>query len=386
MDQAPLSPAPPSAIPVCAVPSLSRDPIDRRFWRGVIEAGCAAPSADNNQPWKFRLTEQGVDLHCDLARRLPSDVEGMFDLLSLGAVIENICQHTSAQQLKANVTLADTLSMQATECHGLVPVATIRVDPTGHRNRGENLADFIYKRHTTRTPFSTSSLRSELPELESVIDPLEGVHIDWVSKRPAIKRIAAMVALADSLRFRYRDFHEELHRQLRLSAAESEATRDGLDYRTLGLPPGARWVLRWLRPWQRMAWLNRFGAAEMFSLPSLRLVRASGAIGFLSIDQSDPQSMIAGGRVMQRLWLKAEQLGLALHPLGSVPIFLAHQSMPTELGSIVLRVRQQAERLIPQSGRFLQMAFRLGHGATPTTRSLRRGVVDVTISDETNYE
>ena len=65
---------------------------DAQFLSELIAAANAAPLADNNQPWKFEPTPNGLNVYWDVSRRLPSDVDGMFDLLSIGAAVENLFQ------------------------------------------------------------------------------------------------------------------------------------------------------------------------------------------------------------------------------------------------------------------------------------------------------
>ncbi len=346
----------------------------------LISAAAAAPSADNNQPWKFATTTRGLIVYCDLARRLPSDVDGMFDLLALGAAIENIAIELSSCGQQARVTLRD---QETAASSGLLrPIARVEFAeaPAGHTP--DRLATQIFERHTTRLPFARTPIpTSQLEEITKVAICEPGVQLSWVQDRSKIKKIAALTAISDSLRFRYRDFHEELHRQLRLTPEHAERTRDGLDYRTLGLPPGASWVLRAMRPWSIMSLLNRCGIVQLLTMPGADLVRRSGAIGFLYVDNRSTTSLIAGGRAMQRMWLQATQLGLCVQPLGSLPIFLANQSLPEELKTVADRMHKLACELLPAPGSFLQMAFRIGINNKPTAvRSLRRPATQLTIA------
>jgi len=353
-----------------------------RFWsecrdqicHEVLESACAAPSADNNQPWLFQASDSGIEVFYDLPRRLPSDVDGMFDLLSLGAVIENITLQLAAMGIGSTLEL----EIESSGSDRLRRIGRIAVNSNTAPDAEASLAESIFARRTTRLPYSRQLDAGLLDQIQTAAIRDSSAQLAWETDRGRINRLARVVAISDSLRFRYREFHEELHRQLRLSPEESERTRDGLDYRTLGLPPGGRFVLQLLRPWRRMAALNRVGLATAMSLPTIRLVRASGAIGFLSIPDRSPESMITGGRAMQRIWLKATELGLSLHPLGSLPIFLAHPSLPDQLKPIGAKIRSQAADLLPDQRGILQMAFRIGHcNADPGVKSLRRPVEEV---------
>ena len=148
------------------------------------------------------------------------------------------------------------------------------------------------------------------------------VQIDWITDRPRIRAFARVVASSDRFRFQYEPFHHEIYRQLRFSREEAERTRDGLDLRTLELPPGTSLILRFLRPWKRMQWIHRLRLTGLLTFPSSLSVWKSGALGVLSIPAPAIEHFIAGGRAFQRIWLAAQGESVSLQPLGSLAIFL----------------------------------------------------------------
>ena len=302
----------------------ARSETDRSFWDAVIKAASAAPSADNNQPWMLKASRSAIDIYWNLDRRLPSD-DGMFDLLSIGAAIENIALQLSDLGYRNKVELSgDELSGK------LQHVASILFEKDQHVTK-DDLAKFIFERHTNRYAFERASISADtLREIKESAEKDNFSELAWEAEQANIKRLSSLVALSDSLRFRYQEFHEELHRQLRLTPKHANETRDGLDYRTLGLPPGGRQLLSLLRPWKTMAFLNRFGLSKLLSIPSAHMVRQSGAIGFMFVKDRTAHSFLNGGRAMQRAWLKAAKCGLAVHPLGSLPNFLYNDSIPCE--------------------------------------------------------
>ena len=353
--------------------------------QALIEAAIAAPSADNNQPWKFKSGENWIAVYWDLSKKLPSDVDGMFDLMALGAAIENIVVKLQSLGYKAELQLAE-IACKDTQNNTAQIRQIAKITFAKHEaenNTHEKLAGYISARRTTRDTYSTKPIpQDQLQEITAASVQHDDIKLCWMTDRAKINSLASLVALSDSLRFRYRDFHEELHRQLRLSAAHAEQTRDGLDYRTLGLPLGGRTVLRLIRSWQTMSLLSKFGMASLMAAPSKRLVRNSGAIGLIYLDTRTPHSMIRGGQTMQRMWRHATQLGLSVHPLGSLPVFLANNNLPTELLPIVKQIRTNAQQVLPPSRSLLQMAFRIGipkKQAPSSIRSLRYKPQNVTL-------
>ena len=70
----------------------------------LLEKGILAPSADNLQPWKFRVGEQQIDLFLDEARvKNFCDAGFLAPYVSAGAVIENI--RVAASSLGLEITV-----------------------------------------------------------------------------------------------------------------------------------------------------------------------------------------------------------------------------------------------------------------------------------------
>jgi hypothetical protein len=340
----------------------------------LIHAATLAPSPDNNQPWLFDQRPDGdlLLLH-DRTRALPSDVDDMFSMIALGAALENLC--LAARQRGWRPIVRHPTDFGPDD-DGREIVAAVRFVEGGQR---DPLADFIEQRVTCRKPYSRKPVAEDAQrQLEaSIADPAR-LQLHWIADRPRIRKLAWLVAAADRIRFEHQPFHAELYRQLRFTPQEAEATRDGLDVRCLELPLGGATVLSWLRHWPRMRRLNLLGLSRLMSFTSAVQVWRTGTMGLLATTDTSRVGYLQAGRALQRLWLTATQLGLAFHPLGSVPIFLSHLARGTanDLPSPHRRTEESLaprfQSLIPQaSGQGLVVLFRLGEGAAGGVRSLR---------------
>lgn len=323
----------------------------------LVEAAILAPSPDNNQPWQFVAGPDYLDVHLDLARSLPSDVDHMFDLTAIGAAVENLCIASREQGFEPQVEMLsrdkafdDNDTRQTT---GAIPVARVRWVPGAKKDR---LHAPMPNRHTDRHGYSTKPLDPAiLAELSAEVEKFPGIHIRWLAYRREIWRFAWLVGKSDRMRFEKKIFHEELYKQIRFTAQEAEATGSGLDVRTLALPPGGTLVLKALRSWRLLALLNRLGASRMLALPSVPQVVRSAAVGIILAD-APGKGYVDGGRALERLWLTATQLGLALHPLGSLPIYVQRESN----ASATNLKRKAAELVAPKAPSRIQIAFRIG--------------------------
>ena len=352
----------------------------RRLQEKLIEAAILAPTPDNNQPWCFAVRDERLLIFLDPARTLPSDVNSMFDLVGLGAAIENACIAARQAGYQPNVEVVDCPAEVLKD--PARPVASIAFTPGG---QPDPLHPYLATRCTCRRLYSTKPVPAEsLAQLAAAAEQAGPVRIDWVTDRSQISELARLLATSDLIRFQYEPFHDELFRQLRFTTQEAEQTRDGLDLRTLELPPGVGWLLHKLQPWKRMRKVHQLGLGPLLTMPSALAVRRSGAVGLLSVIEAKMEPFLKGGVAFERLWLTATSLNLALQPLGSLPIFLAHwqQLGGSRLSSAHLaRVQHLADRLrtlLPDVREgVLQIMFRIGESHCPKCRSLRRRVEEV---------
>ncbi|RMF87267.1 MAG: hypothetical protein D6741_20785 [Planctomycetota bacterium] len=126
------------------------------------------------------------------------------------------------------------------------------------------------------------------------------------------------------------------------------------------------------------------------TIPSALAVRRSGAIAVLSVDRPGRRRFADAGRALQRLWLQATLDGLAVHPLGSLPIFLAHEEiaegrkLAEHHRRECRRLRESLDKVLPQvRDRCPVMALRVGVApSVPAVRSLRRPSKDCLITFE----
>jgi hypothetical protein len=342
----------------------------------MVQAAILAPSPDNNQPWKFRQTEIGLDVFLDPDHSLPSDEASMFDLTAIGAAVENAVLAASEYEFKSEVVCHD---LEEETLTGRSPIASIRICSGG---RPDPLFDSIERRCTCRKPYSSEPLEQNLlDELSRSIDCFAQVRVDWITMPAEKTRFGKLIAATDSLRFRTEAFHAELFRQLRFKQSEVEATRDGLDVRTLELPFGVTSLLGMLKHWSLMRVVHSLRLTPLMTAPSKIAVQRSGAVAVISVPRAGTEEFLTGGRAIQRLWLASAQAELSMHPLGSLPIFLLQPSPSPAFQKTISAARKETSALLPHLGeRVIQLAFRIGTSGPPTQRSLRRNVSEVLVS------
>ena len=311
----------------------------------------------------------------------------MLSFTAIGAAIENAVVAASAEGLRADVDLlADGVS--ATPVSANIPVARIQFHDGAI---GDPLAEFVLSRTTARRMERRPVEKESLRKLETSCQEFSDVRVHWVDKSQW-DEFSELVGVGNRMRFEHEPFHREFYDNLRFSGADARRTGDGLDVATLQLPSGVASVLRALRSWRRMKRANVFGFSRGVARQAAREVCCSGAIGFLTVKSPEVPQFVDGGRAFERIWLTAASLGLHVHPTASLPVFLAHarsggdQLLPHHKRRAAAMLTS-FQRLFPElNGRAVQMAFRLGYGAVPQVRSLRRSLQCVVTAEAERNE
>ena len=84
---------------------------------------------------------------------------------------------------------------------------------------------------------------------------------------------------------------------------------------------------------------------------------SASVFGIISSEKNDRMSQMKAGQILERTWLRATALGIALHPVSQ---FL---ELP--------ELKEEAENLILADNAYLQLTFGLGY-AEPVKRQIYR--------------
>ncbi len=340
----------------------------------LIEAGIQAPSADNGQPWKFELLEDGFELWLDQSNMgLFFDVKQVATQISCGALIENVVTLANAFELVTHIRYLNDSSDK-------FAILTFKHLEDQEKPDLHDANQTIFGRCTDRSLFQfkkkiPSPLMSELTDLVQSDKYCLHTYKSPKDRKTIIQTITA----TDTIRFIHERIHNDFYKMLRFGKT-AEQTRDGLASATLGIESFMIPILQLLRPWKLVKLFNYIGLHHVMAFRGTWLPMKS-APEIVSITHKGEANYVESGRVMQRFWLQANKAGLSVQPLGALPLFLArlHQAQGEGFAS------EQQENLIALEGTFsgitpefnkesdqLIMLFRLGYAKKPVTRSHRR--------------
>jgi nitroreductase len=307
----------------------------------VLGAAVLAPSTRNTQPWRFRCTAAGIELHADPSRALPvADTDQRELLLSCGAALFNL--RTAIHALGAHP--ATTLLPRRDD-----PTLLAVVRPFAARKpdrRLVRLADAIPRRHTNRTPFEAAVIPDAVvAELRQAAEAEQS----WLPRLDANQLD------------RLRDLMQQSHHaqaadpaflaEWRHWTARSPGSRDGVPENTTGamLPESEGWILS-------DSGSPRRGPVDD---PDPLVV----VVGSFDDKQTD---RIRAGQAMQRVLLTATAAGFDASFI----------SRPVEVPA----VRTELRTLLG-GGLWPQIVLRLGHG-TPASWTPRRSLDDVLLEPD----
>ncbi len=325
----------------------------------LVSAAHKAPSADNSQPLHFIWDGEVLSIRYDETRvegrTFPADNPAT--ILSVGAAVENIYNKAHQLNLSTDITwwprgvsdISYYADIRFKKADSPINSATTNVDeaPCRHTNR------FPY--HKTRLPASTLVPLRQLNENHARLVIIDG--------REEIKKIGDIVRKASEIRFQTREVHEWLGESLRFSE-KGVRNSDGLDVRTLGLPPGGTLLLRFIRSWKRMSFLNRFGLYKVLSRIDAAPVSSAPALMAI-ISPSGADDIVSAGRLLNRGWIYINSEQIAAHPYYVITdqlVRLETKSVPTSLIRQANTLKSECAALFNLAeGERLQMLLRLGY-------------------------
>ena len=200
----------------------------------------------------------------------------------------------------------------------------------------------------------------------------DGNSLVIVDDNKVIGETASLINDASKVRFRMKELHEWLFSTLRFTP-EQVNQGDGLEVGTLHLPPGGRLLLKSGEKWETMERLNKLGIFRMFSAIEANLFRQAGAI-ICVVQDSPSSSAILSGRLMERAWIRLNQMGIAVHPYFVLTDLLYRQSegsIPPFLEDEAQSLKQRASEILGIEDNRILMLLRTGNPSRIAVRSKR---------------
>ncbi|MFG6486118.1 nitroreductase family protein [Roseateles sp. BYS78W] len=340
----------------------------------ILDFARWAPSGDNTQPWRFEIIDaHRVVIHgFDTREHCVYDLDGHPSQISIGAMIETAAIAASHHQLRTEVRRrAD--SPETRPVFDLEFIGDPAIDP-------DPLKASIKTRSVQRRPLKTQPLTTQQKQaFEAAVGPSH--TIEWLEGASSRLKVAKMLFHSAKIRLVTPEAYR-VHKDI--IEWQAQFSEDRVPDQALGTDPMTTRLMRFvMNNWGRVEMFNRFFAGTW--APRIQLDFVPGlacAAHFLLLAKTPARTIddyIEAGRATQRFWLTATHLGLMLQPEVTPLVFTRYAREGIDF-SIKPGAREMAQQL---DQRFVGVVGehaashavfmgRVGHGPSPTARSLRR--------------
>lgn len=340
----------------------------RKTLLDIAHAGVLAPSADNQHVFRVELLEDDIRLWPTPEFATSTDpLPRALGRLSMGAVVENM-------RLRAG-ELGLTAQVQWSAGTGSEPIAQLNLHPSPSGS-ADPLAAAIPKRHTNRRMYSGPGLTmKETAQLNTAVAPVVGAQLIWL-QGAARQKALGLIWRAESERFLRQQLHHDIFSSVRFDLSWTDNAEWSLPPGSLEIEAPMRPFFKAARHWSLMRPLTWLGVHRLIGLRAGWLPAwQAPALGLLASPLPLEPGAVAAGTALERLWLRATLLGLAMQPLAASAVLM--QPSSAEHGaSEGLRSALNAGWQTIAPGAMPLMVFRMGRAATPTVTSGRRPVND----------
>ncbi|HEX6746199.1 MAG TPA: Rv1355c family protein, partial [Longimicrobium sp.] len=341
--------------------------------RFVVEHGTLAPSAANRQPWRFNWDGERLWVMHDRGRSASLlDPNHRAAYLALGAAVENIAVAAAHRGVRARTepfprprdpSVAAAIAFDAGD-GGLDDDAAL------FPLLGERVTN---RRVARRVPLGAGAM-TELADAARV----RGARLDLLTTDDELAGLARVVGAGERIRHLIRELHREMADELRWSDEEARRAGDGIPVDALELSPQQRAALRVAARPEVAATLRELGGGRAFGERAEKAIRHSSAVGLLTVGGIAPASALRGGRAVERVWLTATSLGLAVHPVTAL-VYMFEMLDGSAATVFSAREREELRELRARFDALFEAAegntrlllFRVGVAGAPSARAPR---------------
>ena len=309
----------------------------------LVEAARIAPSAGNNQPWKWVVMQDTFFLFHDKYRSYSwGDFDEIGSHSSLGAAIENLTlkalslgmdSEVQLYPVKGNPFFAAVISFKPLEKQS---------KPELHLLNG--LTPYIEKRVTNRKLGERQRLPSGFYEgLSEVVHTIPGAEIQVVEGE-LLDQMGEILSGCDRERLLYKMGHEEFFHEIRWTPEQAADMGDGIDLALVDLTNSEKAGFKVAMDWEAIAWLEKWDKGRAFQKMSKKSVEAASSLVLFTMPSYDRENFIQAGRSVLRAWLYATKKGVSVHPMLS-PVFFFNRLKYGDDQDLTPRMKDELTKL-----------------------------------------
>ncbi len=296
-----------------------------------IRFATLAARSHNTQAWRFRASDDRIEILPDFARRTPIvDPDDHHLFASLGCAAENLAIAAAARGRSGELAFSPANAGSVVFAFG------------GGRTAESALFDAIPRRQSTRAEYDGKPVSAvDLKILEGAA-AVPGIDVVLITDRRQIDRVRDLVVAGNSAQIADAAFITELKKWLRFSPRQAMETGDGL----FSAASGNSTLPAWLG-WRVFDFVFKANAENDKYAAHLH---SSAGIAVFAAQREDKDHWVRAGRACQRFALQATALGLK-HAFINQPVEVA-------------KLRPELASLVGLAGRRPDIVMRFGYGPT----------------------
>lgn len=350
----------------------------------ILSFANLAPSGGNIQPWIWVFDRKGIlHLFHDQERSHSMlDFKGTGSLIAFGAAVENLRLATAREGIEIEVVN----HIREFEEQLICSIRFIAKYKNPIQVPHYELLDGIGMRCTNRKNSKRQLLpKSQLEELQDFAKK-EGFQIKLTEEYTDLEGLAEIVGGMDRMRF----FHEEglmdFIKEVRWTQKDAEETKDGIDIATLELSGTEKAAMGLLKDPRTVKFFRKFLMGYGLTKISKDTITHSSAMLLLQGNKFSPETYLEGGKILQRIWIKANMMGISFQPVTAMLFIFqkvlreSNHGFTLQEAAEIERLKEKFDRIFKSEGDCLDLfMFRLNVVAEPSVRAFRRDVKDTLI-------
>ncbi|MES2558983.1 MAG: Rv1355c family protein [Bacteroidota bacterium] len=340
----------------------------------IIDAAIAAPSAGNNQPWKWYYENGRLLLLHDRHRSWSwGDYAEMGSLMSLGAAIESVSLQALTYQYQTQVHYVH----DEQEPFVAAAISFQPVDSKTDTSYDLSIAQYLFRRHTNRMAGTGTPVASEIiTSISNEIDSVDGFTFSYIENKQTLKGLGEIIASCDRIRLLHEQGHEEFFHEVRWNRNQALQTKDGIELASVDLTESDKAGFSVAKDYNAIRYLNEWNLGSGFKKLSAKSMSTASGFGIVSIPEFNRSNLVKAGQSVLRAWVIANRQQVAFYPMLSPAFFfnrLIHgngEGIPEPHKTELTQLLTQFQEYCPVSGAPVFM-FRLALTDQETIKTVR---------------
>jgi hypothetical protein len=348
----------------------------------LVTAAVMAPSGANSQSWKWMYYDKHLYVFLDgIYSAALLDCGNTTSLVGLGAATENLILKAHALNLEVITELPsldkDSILIACFKFFDKkIPSLKDKLEP----HICDSLVNTIPSRLTNRVIGTRRSIdKSILNDLCELAKTIPGSELKVIDKVEDLDQMREIIARMDRIRIMHEGGQQDFRAEIRWTKEEVEIAKNGIDLLgTVDLTPSELAGFRMVKEWPVVKLLNDWNAGTGLEKIGRKSIDGSSAVCLVTMPKFSSKDFFLGGRALERVWLKANELGISVHPASiSTLIFntMMHGNkdiLPPVMKEEAIMLREKFAKLFNINSEIGEvLLIRLFYAGAPKSRSVR---------------